>query len=93
MTGTKNFGVIIVYASDGIFFEFRVCFRKEILKNYLKAIIRCRGVDIVDIGVPTGFAPPIIYNTLHCSSQFRIPVGAKMLILIQKREIRAQFAR
>ena len=76
MTGTKNFGVIIVYASDGIFFEFRVCFKKEILKNYLKAIIRCRGVDIVDIGVPTGFAPPIIYSMSTRSSAVRIPVVA-----------------
>ena len=61
-------------------------------KKTLK-VIRLRGFDIADIGVPTGFAPPITKRTSSRSSIFKIPMGTKTLILIQKREIRAQFAR
>lgn len=42
--------------------------------------VRFRGDVEIDIGRPTGFAPPIIYVTSHRSSASRMPVGPKNCI-------------
>ena len=47
------------------------------LLKYFYTNIRCRGEVIVDIGSPSGSAPPIIYITSHRSSKVRIPEGTK----------------